>query len=355
MGIFFLLTGAVTVVAEYYFLPRVAARSLAGRLHPPLVELKDSLDEVNSNFGDLFTLISGEEAPTSQTSFLNLPQLWEELRGKVAGESAKFAFYDLLYQLRKDLLLIASSFSGAEDFGRKIKVAGTKVSQLEDETITDLRLVTAKAHVCGESAVTSRDKLTLLSSALPQHFPTPLTAVGSELLSVVHESESYLAEAERAARYYEVITDVQIVLVPATVSLVNLVQDLYFTSNPSVYLGKIDTLAETVDSLNQRVEDLSDSLPEGMEKLHVDNLTVFTLFSKLLSETKTAVSEDDFSRFDEAVVEFEVDLEVLATRAKTYELDFWQNTGLLKDYGELSTRYEQVKTELVGFSELGLF
>lgn len=349
IGIFFLLAGGATAVAEYQLLPRIEARRVANRLHPSLVELKNSLGEVNINLGDLFTLVSGEKAPPSQTSFLNLPQLLEELKGKVAGESVKFAFYDLLYQLKNDLLLIASSFSGAEDFGRKVKVAGTKVTQLEDETTADLRQVMVKAQLCGDSVTASRNELTLLSSILPQHFPAPLVATESELSDLVRESESYLLEVEKTAHYYKVITDIQIELVPTTVSLVNLVQDLYLASNPSVYLGKIDTLATTVNKLNERVEELSDSLPSGMNRLHADNLTVFTLFSKLLAETKAAVSKDDFAQFDKAVAEFEVELEVLATRAKTYELDFWQKTELLKGYGELSTQLNRIETELEKF------
>lgn len=352
IGILFLLAGGATAVAEYQLLPRIEARRVANHLHPSLVELKDSLGEVNTNLGDLFTLISGEEVPMPQTSFLNLPQLFKELKGKVAGESAKFAFYDLLYQLREDLRLVAPSFSGARDFGRSAiggKVAGTKVTQLEDETTADLQQVTAKAHLCGESVDNSRNKLTLLSSTVPQRYPAPLVAIESELSGLVQESEGYLLEAERTAHYYEVITDVQIGLVPAIISLVRLVQDLYYASDPSIHLGEVDTLAATINSLNQRVEDLSDSLPAGMEKLHADNLTVFTLFSKLLAETKAAVSKDDFSRFDKAVAMFEGDLDVLATRAKTYELDFWQKTGLLKGYGELSTRYDQIEAALAEF------
>lgn len=353
IGILVLLAGAVTAVAEYHLLPRIEARGIANNLYTPLVELKDSLGEVNVDLGDLFTLISGEEAPTPQTSFLNLPQLLEELKGRVAGESVKFAFYDLLYQLRKDIRLITSSFTDAEDFGQKAKVAGTRITQLEDETTTDLHQVMERAELCGEAVTVSRNKLTLFSSAIPQHFPTPLTAVEDNLSSLVQESGGYLLEAERTAHYYEVITDVQIGLVPATISLVRLVQDLYYAPDPSIHLGEVDTLAATINGLNQRVEDLSDSLPAGMEKLHADNLTVFTLFSKLLAETKTAVSKDDFFQFNKAVAEFEVDLEVLATRAKTYELDFWQTTELLKGYRDLSTRYSRIEAELAELRKLG--
>lgn len=349
VGFLFILAGVVTGVAEYYLLPRLEAERVADRLHPPLAELEDSLGEVRRNFGDLFTLVSGEEEPTTQTGLLNLPQFLEEFKGKVAGESAKFSFYDLLHQLKKDLLLIASSFSGAEDFGWKGKVAGTRVTQLEDETTTNLRQVAAKAQFCGDSVTASRNKLTLLTSTVPQRFPTPLSTAGDELLRLVQESERYLLEAEKTARYYEVVSAVQIELVPAMISLVDLVQDLYYASNPAVYVGKIDSLAATIDTLNLKVGELSDFLPSGMEKLHADDLTVFTLFSKLLAETKIAVSEDSFSRFDKAVAEFEVELEVLATRARNYELDFWQTTGLLKGYGELSNRYELIKAKLTDF------
>lgn len=349
VGILFIFAGAVTGIGEYYLLPRIQVRRVAQNLYAPLVETKESLEKVSSDFSKLLVLISGEEEPVPQTSLFDLPALLERLKEKVAGESAKFALYDLLYQLRKDLLLISSSFSGAKDFGRvgRGAVAGTRVSQLESEVTADLRLVMAKARHCGESIAASRSKLLFLSSSLPQRFPGPLAATGVELESLIQESESYLLEAERIAHYYEVITDVQIELVPATISLVNLVQDLYLAPRPTIYLGKINTLAGTVDDLKREVETLSDSLPAGMEKLHEDNLAVFTLFSKLLAETRMAVSKDDFSRFDRAVADFEAELEVLATRAKSYELSFWQETVLFEGYEELSSRYDQIETKLV--------
>jgi len=348
VGIFLVLSGAVVGLGEYFYLPRLRARQVADRVYPRLVAFADSLEEVNTNVGDLFTLISGEEPSEPQVSF-NLPELLRSWRERVAGERAKFVFYDFLFQARRDLSLISASFSEESDFGSANSVAGAKVTQLENQVTFDLRMLLEKARVCGESAAASRGQLIFLSDALPQTFPTPLAGVGTDITTLVQESEDYLVEAERTSHYYEVITDVQIELVPVTISLVDLIQSLYIAPNPTVYLGTIDNLAATLDGLAQRVEGLSDSLPSEMEQLHEDNLDVFGLFDRLLAEAEAAVSEEDFGRFDEAVAQFELELELLAAQAKTYELSFWQKTILLKEYTRFVPLFDRAEKELEKF------
>jgi hypothetical protein len=350
-----LLVGAVILAGVvYYFLPQTQARIVAGRLHPALGELKDSLNDIDGDLGDLFYLISGEELPQSQTS--NLPQsLLDGLEGQVAGESAKFAFYDLLYQLRGDVYLIRQSFSSSRAFGRgrgqaSGEVAGARITQAEDESVTELRQVMTQARDCESSVDTSRDKIDSLSSSMPGHFPGALSDVGDSLSEIVQDGGNYISEADKTSHYYEVLSEVQIELVPTTISVVNLVLDLYEVSDPTLYLDTIEELMITIGALGQKIEALSDYLPEGMDKLHADNLAVFDLFAELLSETQVAVSNGDFYRFDDAVVEFDIGLELLATRAKTYELSFWQGTELFKDYKSLSSLCDQVEGDLGEFA-----
>ncbi len=348
VGIFSLLVGVVAGVGEFALLPWIQARRLADCVYPALTAFGGSLAEVNTLVRELFTLVSGEEPPSPQWSF-NLPQGLEEQRERVAGERAKSGFYDFLSQARKDMYLISTSFAGQDDFGGRAMVAGAQVGQLESGATADLRLLMEKARACEAAADVSRDKFDLFATALPSHLPTPLASVEDDLGTLAEEGESYLTEAQRAARYYQVITDVQIGLVPATVSLVDLVQDLYLASNPVIYLGALDTLAATVDNLAQQVEGLSGFLPTGMAWLHEDNREVFSLYRWLLGEAKLAVSSLDFAHFDKAVTQFERELETLATRAKTYELSFWQETPLLKGYGRLLVRFGRTKARLEEF------
>ena len=66
-------------------------------------------------------------------------------------------------------------------------------------------------------------------------------------------------------------------------------------------------------------------LPQGMEDLHRDNVQILTMWLENITDIKRAVSNHDFRTFVTSVAIFRQKLEPLSSRAKTLEINFWQN------------------------------
>lgn len=327
-----LITFALGDYLWFSLLPQLQSAQLAARLRSPLEEMKLGMEKVNEQISSLFTLLSGEKVPPPESASLDLGKAFEELKERVAGAKTSSGFYDFLLASRQDLL---------DSSGR--------ITQLQKDGVTRAREVETKALLGKRVIADTRGSFLLLQAEAKAAFPEPLQEAEKKLGSLLDSTSSYLSEAEKTANYYAVISDVQVNLVPATVSLVTLTQEISKSSKPAVYLTKVAELSATVGGLGERLTTLNNSLPSGMEKLHQDNLAVFSLLTTFFSETRESVSKSDSSRFDRAITNFGAGLEILSTRAKTYELDFWQKTRVLKDYPQLFANYEATVEELARY------
>ncbi|OGC54704.1 hypothetical protein A2797_02360 [candidate division WWE3 bacterium RIFCSPHIGHO2_01_FULL_48_15] len=316
----------------FYFLPQKEAEAIAQRLRPLLVETQSNLDNTHREISGLFELVSGEKVPQSQTAGLDLGEVAQNLKGRIAGAQNVSNFYDFLLVARNDLVN-----------------ASQKVVEIESEGVAEARAIREKAVSSRVAAQRAQDSLSLLLQEATSIFPYPLLEAGKNLDAVFSLSNSYLSEAKRTANFYVTVSEVQVDLVPTTVSLVTLIQEVSSSSAPSIYLGKIRQLSGTVVVFREKISALGEALPVGMDALHEDNLSVFTLLEGLLMEAAQAAAQNDPARLDIAVTQFEVELEVLATRAKTYELNFWQKTAVLKGYPEISAGYQTSLDELGSF------
>lgn len=329
-----LLFVLLTLYLSFYLFPQQESQKLAGLLGPHLAETRSGLGAVHTQMTGLFQLITGQEVQTPETARLDLGDVFKELEGsRVAGAQVTANFYDLLLTARGD---IVNSQNNA--------------AQMESQNVLDARVVGEKAQAGKQAVSQARGSYLLLLSEVPSGFPTPLRRIEGQTQALLILTDAYLQEAQRTVNFYAVTSEIQIELVPTTVSLVTLIQEVYASTVPSVYLGKIADLSRTILSLEGKLKSLNGALPEGMEKLHEDNLSVFSLLNNFLSETKEAVAQNDQDRFNQAVVSFEVELGVLANRAKTYELNFWQKTKVLKGYAQVEAGFNSVLEDLAKFA-----
>ena len=225
-------------------------------------------------------------------------------------------------------------------------------ARAEDEYTNELRLL-KEASLNAKMAIMQVEKdLDILQNRLPITFPDGAQEMVRKSQEAALSVYSLIPEFKKVVDYYSTITSVEIDLLPTVTSIVNLIVDLASARDPSLYLDKLESLRQTVEDLETRTQALGAVLPEGLEKVQEDNLKTFTIITILLSDIEKSITKYSFKRFSDAVQKMSIDLEVVSTRAKTLELSFWQETGLLKrtqaieaDLSKLASQIEVVRQE----------
>jgi len=224
-------------------------------------------------------------------------------------------------------------------------------SPTEDEYTNALRAL-KEAALNGKSAVASAEKdLETFQSRIPVSYPDSVGDIVEEAQPLSSRSDGLLFEVKKVTDFYSTVSSIQIDLLPTIKSMLVLIVELSQSPSPALYSDKLSSLKQTVASLETQTRALNIFLPEGLEKVQDDNLAVFTLLGSYLKDLEDAIGTGSFKKFANATQKLGIDLEVITTRAKTLELSYWQETGLLKKTKTFSTDLDNFSSKLSTFKK----
>jgi len=348
--------------------PRLSVNKYLSGMENPISSTRSSLGQVDDSLSNILNLVTGnQESELKIISQLDLTEAANELRdvldsdGKVAGLSVgpNLNIYDEFSERSKRIRAAMSNFTkkNFSEFGSYTSVEDTDpdsdtgevqgTEDLEGPLISALREIKQTANHGQDGVSEARTNLELLRNSADSDYPTKLKSLYKKVDLAMTDTQNYLSEAKKTVDYYDMITGVSIELVPAVTSINVLIVDLASTTQPQLYLDKIEELLDTITDLTDIATDYpQSSVPKGLESLHADNITTLELIDKTVKGIKQSVITNDGELFADYVTKFGIDLEVVSTRAKVYELSFWQQSKLFKNHEALDEQFDEITNQI---------
>jgi len=171
---------------------------------------------------------------------------------------------------------------------------------------------------------------------------TEIDQIISKLEKINDETTEYFSEASKTANYYYKMVEIRIELTPFLNSYASFISEIARSSTPEVYLGRLEELKNTISKINSNILLIKEEdLPSGIKSLHEDNLKTIEIIKNNVNDVKKAIENKSYLEFLNTMLILQQDIEPLATRAVTLELNFWQNNKALKNASNLKKLYQE--------------
>ena len=353
--------GVAVFVGLVYFLvlaPRMKTVQLGKLYSANISPVRANVGKVGQALSNMYRILSGNSNNSSEGEMLlrlDTRQFTAQLnelnlnlnagkRGEVAGVSTVVRTLNgkaVSEQIDQAAALL-KKMSPLGNFGElQEKVLGQ--TTVESPIINQMRLLKNEAMSGTAEVEKSRGLLTKLTGVVltAEKAPKTLAQVSSDLGANNKEANVYLDESSKTTSYYQKLTDINIRLVPMLSSYLLFFQQVASTRNPTPYLPQLDEIESTFKDLNKEILAINtNTLPEGINDLHKDNLKVMEIIGVSITQSRSAIKALSLVQFIGALSDFEQKLSPLTMRATTLELNFWQNNKALASYKELVGYYD---------------
>jgi len=302
----------------------------------------------NSSEGEMLLRLDTRQF-TAQLNELNL-NLNAGKRGEVAGVSTVVRTLNgkAVGEQADQAEALLKKMSPLGNFGElQEKVLGQ--TTVESPIINQMRLLKNEAMSGSAEVEKSRSLLSKLTGVVltAESAPKTLAQVSADLGVNNKEANAYLDESSKTTSYYQKLTDINIRLVPMLSSYLLFFQQVASTRNPMPYLPQLDEIESTFKDLNKEILAINtNTLPEGINDLHKDNLKVMEIIGVSITEARSAIKALSLGGFRDALSNFEQKLTPITMRATTLELNFWQNNTTLKKGNAIMEAYQKSEKEL---------
>jgi len=353
----FLLPFFIIIIGmiSFYFLflrPKIKIISFSKSLQEKMPKVVSALSEVDQSINKIYSLItqdnqSGDEKLLLQ---LNVDDFLSRIKninqkGQVAGVTTKKNLNEVSLFL-ENMAKVNNNLKNTSFFGGiKKDILGEQT--LEPKLISALREVKEVSGASLESSKKGLAKLEEMKELLkdrPKNLKlgTEINQIISKLEKINDETTEYFSEASKTANYYYKMVDIRIELTPFLSSYASLINEIAQSSKPDIYLSRLEELKSTISKINSNILLVKEEdLPLGIKPLHEDNLKTIEIIKNNVNDVKKAIKNESYLEFLNAMIVLEQDIEPLATRAVTLELNFWQNNKALRNASNLKKLYQE--------------
>jgi len=353
----FLLPFFIIIIGmiSFYFLflrPKIKIISFSKSLQEKMPKVVSALSEVDQSINKIYSLItqdnqSGDEKLLLQ---LNVDDFLSRIKninqkGQVAGVTTKKNLNEVSLFL-ENMAKVNNNLKNTSFFGGiKKDILGEQT--LEPKLISALREVKEVSGASLESSKKGLAKLEEMKELLkdrPKNLKlgTEINQIISKLEKINDETTEYFSEASKTANYYYKMVDIRIELIPFLSSYASLINEIAQSSKPDIYLSRLEELKSTISKINSNILLVKEEdLPLGIKPLHEDNLKTIEIIKNNVNDVKKAIKNESYLEFLNAMIVLEQDIEPLATRAVTLELNFWQNNKALRNASNLKKLYQE--------------
>ncbi len=330
----------LVLVGAYFFVvqPKIRRYDFSTKAVKKVEKMKSGIMNVGSDLYSMFSYVSGRKTQqqgeklllkyNSEPLLSGINNILSKGKGEVAGVFTSPANSNILsFVVMPKLRSIEDEYKGVKHFGEirnSDKVLGT-YDQYTTTLSNPYRKLKEQAYKISESTKTTKQVMGGFGELVEEskNINPRLHKSLSETNRIMSE---YLDEAEKTSGYYSIITDINIKSIPLFSSYFGLLSSLLSTNTPSLYIERIEEIESSVKELKDKISTIKPSeLPQGIEDLHKDNVKILTMWSDNISDIKRTVARKDFKSFITSVAVFRQKLEPLSARAKTLEINFWQN------------------------------
>jgi len=311
-----------------------------------------ALSEVDQSINKIYSLITQDNQSADEKLLLqlNVDDFLSRIKninqkGQVAGVTTKKNLNEVSLFL-ENMAKVNNNLKNTSFFGGiKKDILGEQT--LEPKLISALREVKEVSGASLESSKKGLAKLEEMKELLkdrPKNLKlgTEINQIISKLEKINDETTEYFSEASKTANYYYKMVDIRIELTPFLSSYASLINEIAQSSKPDIYLSRLEELKSTISKINSNILLVKEEdLPLGIKPLHEDNLKTIEIIKNNVNDVKKAIKNESYLEFLNAMIVLEQDIEPLATRAVTLELNFWQNNKALRNASNLKKLYQE--------------
>lgn len=353
----FLLPFFIIIIGmiSFYFLflrPKIKIISFSKSLQEKMPKVVSALSEVDQSINKIYSLITQDNQSADEKLLLqlNVDDFLSRIKninqkGQVAGVTTKKNLNEVSLFL-ENMAKVNNNLKNTSFFGGiKKDILGEQT--LEPKLISALREVKEVSGASLESSKKGLAKLEEMKEVLkdrPKNLKlgTEINQIISKLEKINDETTEYFSEASKTANYYYKMVDIRIELTPFLSSYASLINEIAQSSKPDIYLSRLEELKSTISKINSNILLVKEEdLPLGIKPLHEDNLKTIEIIKNNVNDVKKAIKNESYLEFLNAMIVLEQDIEPLATRAVTLELNFWQNNKALRNASNLKKLYQE--------------
>ena len=353
----FLLPFFIIIIGmiSFYFLflrPKIKIISFSKSLQEKMPKVVSALSEVDQSINKIYSLITQDNQSADEKLLLqlNVDDFLSRIKninqkGQVAGVTTKKNLNEVSLFL-ENMAKVNNNLKNTSFFGGiKKDILGEQT--LEPKLISALREVKEVSGASLESSKKGLAKLEEMKEVLkdrPKNLKlgTEINQIISKLEKINDETTEYFSEASKTANYYYKMVDIRIELTPFLSSYASLINEIAQSSKPDIYLSRLEELKNTISKINSNILLVKEEdLPLGIKPLHEDNLKTIEIIKNNVNDVKKAIKNESYLEFLNAMIVLEQDIEPLATRAVTLELNFWQNNKALRNASNLKKLYQE--------------
>ena len=353
----FLLPFFIIIIGmiSFYFLflrPKIKIISFSKSLQEKMPKVVSALSEVDQSINKIYSLITQDNQSADEKLLLqlNVDDFLSRIKninqkGQVAGVTTKKNLNEVSLFI-ENMAKVNNNLKNTSFFGGiKKDILGEQT--LEPKLISALREVKEVSGASLESSKKGLAKLEEMKEVLkdrPKNLKlgTEINQIISKLEKINDETTEYFSEASKTANYYYKMVDIRIELIPFLSSYASLINEIAQSSKPDIYLSRLEELKNTISKINSNILLVKEEdLPLGIKPLHEDNLKTIEIIKNNVNDVKKAIKNESYLEFLNAMIVLEQDIEPLATRAVTLELNFWQNNKALRNASNLKKLYQE--------------
>lgn len=353
----FLLPFFIIIIGmiSFYFLflrPKIKIISFSKSLQEKMPKVVSALSEVDQSINKIYSLITQDNQSADEKLLLqlNVDDFLSRIKninqkGQVAGVTTKKNLNEVSLFL-ENMAKVNNNLKNTSFFGGiKKDILGEQT--LEPKLISALREVKEVSGASLESSKKGLAKLEEMKEVLkdrPKNLKlgTEINQIISKLEKINDETTEYFSEASKTANYYYKMVDIRIELIPFLSSYASLINEIAQSSKPDIYLSRLEELKNTISKINSNILLVKEEdLPLGIKPLHEDNLKTIEIIKNNVNDVKKAIKNESYLEFLNTMIVLEQDIEPLATRAVTLELNFWQNNKALRNASNLKKLYQE--------------
>jgi len=342
-------------IISFYFLflqPKIKIISFSKSLQEKMPKVVSALSEVDQSINKIYSLITQDNQSADEKLLLqlNVGDFLSRIKninqkGQVAGVTTKKNLNEVSLFL-ENMAKVNNNLKNTSFFGGiKKDVLGEQT--LEPKLISALREVKEVSGASLESSKKGLAKLEEMKEVLKDRpknlkLETEIDQIISKLEKINDETTEYFSEASKTANYYYKMVEIRIELTPFLNSYASFISEIARSSTPEVYLGRLEELKNTISKINSNILLIKEEdLPSGIKPLHEDNLKTIEIIKNNVNDVKKAIENKSYLEFLNTMLVLQQDIEPLATRAVTLELNFWQNNKALKNASNLKKLYQE--------------
>lgn len=344
----FLIASVIVIVGVGIFLwPRAQTVTFASSTRESLSKSFTELDSVDASLNALFKFAtaSSDDVQLSRltNTFKKMDSIFAQIAKKEDEESRNeigIRVNELVEELSNVFESLQFSERGKVSFGGKIKGFTTPADD-PNKIYRDQRDLATKVH---NSVEDSEKELGELEKNLGKGFSPTLSSLKEELKSLKSKTKDYLAESEKTADYYVLISDLSIELEG---SFDSFQISLEATSDINSLVATFDEISKELKGLKVELEGVgSGSLPAEIGDLHNDSIELFDVVIKYFDSLKVLTLNEDQKGIVDLTADTSVKLNQLVLKGADDEISFWKNNKTLNSYDSLSGEYTETLKKL---------